>query len=221
MRKVFVLLVVVFLALSCAITPVEIAKKAANSSVYVIKVDSLNRVLSTGTGFVIDNEIVVTNVHVVTGGESIYVVTKDKIMYKCDGYVAIDKDDDLVILKVTGLTSPSLILNRDEEIEVGEKVYVMGNPQGFIGTFSEGVISGKRRFDKSDNLQMTACISAGSSGGAVLDSNAHVVGIVVASYSVGQNINFAIPVRYLLELIKEISVPRKISTIEDPISTQE
>ena len=213
MKNLFILLVVVIFTCSCATNPVEIAKKASISSVTVVKVNKSGIMIGSGTGFVIDKETIVTNVHVVSGGESVYIVTDDNLTYKVDGYLAMSEDNDLAILKVSGLNLPSLPLCQKEEVEVGEQIYVIGNPKGFTNTFSEGIISGKRSFETTDNIQITASISFGSSGGAVLNSHAQVVGIIVAMYGEGQNLNFAIPVKYLKELVKKPYVLKDISKI--------
>lgn len=98
--------------------------------------------------------------------------------------------------------------------EIGEKIYAVGNPKGLNGTFSEGIISGVRDIQANNILQITAPISPGSSGGPVLNSSGQVVGIAFSSYSSGQNLNFAIPVKYLLNLKSKIAGLTLISTVK-------
>jgi S1-C subfamily serine protease len=86
---------------------------------------------------------------------------------------------------------------------VGDQVYVVGNPEGLEGTFSQGIVSGIRTFDSDSILQITAPISPGSSGGPVLDSVGNVIGIAVATFKSGQNLNFAVPVSYLKSLLSK------------------
>jgi hypothetical protein len=86
---------------------------------------------------------------------------------------------------------------------VGERVFAVGNPQGLEGTFSEGIVSSIRKVGMHKLLQITAPISPGSSGGPVLNVKGEVIGVSVATYRGGQNLNFAIPVNYLKALLSE------------------
>jgi len=83
----------------------------------------------------------------------------------------------------------------------GDEIYVIGNPEGLEGTFSKGVISGIRSIDGRSYFQITAPISPGSSGGPVLNASGEVIGVAVASWRTGQNLNFAIPVFYVRSLL--------------------
>jgi len=86
--------------------------------------------------------------------------------------------------------------NRDA---VGDVVYVAGNPEGFEGTFSQGIVSALRG---SEYFQITAPISHGSSGGPVLNNRGEVIGVAAGIFSQGQNLNFAIPVSKLAPMLK-------------------
>jgi S1-C subfamily serine protease len=94
------------------------------------------------------------------------------------GYPSIDESG----------TAP-LQLNSDSPVTIGDTVYVVGNPEGLEGTFSQGIISGIRAQGESEILQITAPISSGSSGGPVLNRNGQVIGVAVGVWKVGQNLN--------------------------------
>src|SRR5262249_3421737 len=85
---------------------------------------------------------------------------------------------------------------------IGDEVYVVGNPEGLEGTFSQGIISSLRG---NDYIQITAPISHGSSGGPVLNKNGEVIGVAVGLIEEGQNLNFAIPVSKLTQLLNRKS----------------
>ena len=70
---------------------------------------------------------------------------------------------------------------------------LFGNPQGLEGTFSQGIVSSIRVLGADKILQITAPISPGSSGGPVLNEKGQVIGVSVATFRGGQNLNFAIP----------------------------
>ncbi|MFZ2330573.1 MAG: S1C family serine protease, partial [Atribacterota bacterium] len=130
-------------------------------------------------------------------------IVGQKINYNIDGYTAIDLNHDLIILRVPGIISSNLPLGNSDSVQVGETVYVAGNPQGLEGTFSHGIVSGIRLVGNDKLLQITAPISPGSSGGPVLNNRGEVIGISFASFSDGQNLNFAIPSNYLKPLINK------------------
>jgi hypothetical protein len=99
---------------------------------------------------------------------------------------------------------------------VGDTVFVVGNPLGLEGTFSTGIISGVRHIDDDSILQMTAPISPGSSGGPVMDSSGVVIGIAEATFTSGQNLNFAVPGYYLSKLLVSVSKQLSIAPLERP-----
>ena len=211
----FIFLLIIAIVKLSAQSATEIAKIAINSTVSIVALDQTSQPLGYGSGFIIDDELVATNVHVIEGCNSGYVIRNgEQKKYVISGYVAIDKINDLVILKVVGLIGPKLNLGTEVFPEIGEKIYAVGNPKGLNGTFSEGIISGIR--DKANNqvLQITAPISPGSSGGPVLNSNGAVIGVAFASFSSGQNLNFAIPVKYLTLLKSNTGTVVSLSSVK-------
>lgn len=207
-RNLAVLMMFLFSGLitGFAQTPEGIAKKALRSTV-LLKMQHANGQLSLGSGFFIEGGLIATNYHVIKDAKrgTAKLIGQEK-RFAIDGCVAQDKDRDLAILKVTGLHAPALPLGNSDNVQVGETVYAVGNPRGLEGTFSPGAISSIRSEGNTvihgEILQITAPISPGSSGGAVLNSRAQVIGIAVASRIDGQNLNFAIPSNYLDDLRK-------------------
>lgn len=196
-------------------TATEIAKTGIKSTVSIVALDKISQPLGYGSGFIIDDETIATNVHVIEGSNSAYVLLNgQEKKYTVDGYVAIDKTNDLVILKVSGLYGDKLTLGSETIPEIGEKIYAVGNPKGLSGTFSEGILSGVRELTTNKVLQITAPISPGSSGGPVLNSSGQVVGIAFASFTSGQNLNFAIPVKYLINLKSKIGTVTSLFTVK-------
>ena len=211
MKPILILSIVVvcFVNPSLAQDASLIYKKTVNSTVTIITDDG-----SQGSGFFVAPNIIATNYHVMEGATraSCYLNNSDT-EYKIDGYVGIDKSVDLILLKVSTLNKPAIKL-AVSTASIGQKVYVIGSPQGLPATISDGIISGMRDFEGNKLLQMTASISPGSSGGPVLNSIGELLGISVSQLSDGQNLNFAIPKSYLQILLDfKKDTPTALSTL--------
>jgi hypothetical protein len=202
-------------ALAVEQTAQQIAKKAFPSVVLLVLEDSNGQSVSLGSGFFVKQGIIATNLHVLEGASRGYAkLVGKKEKYTIEGTVGIDPEHDLVILKVQSKISPSLALGDSSSIEVGETVYAVGNPQGLEGTFSQGIVSSVRDIGEDRILQITAPISPGSSGGPLLNTNSQVIGVSVATYKEGQNLNFAIPSNYLKTLISKTGDVKKLSGLK-------
>ena len=192
-----------------SLTSREIAEIALGSTVHLATINTKGG--STGSGFFVGPNQIATNYHVIEAilneGAlgSVKLVGKDEI-YAIEDIVSFDKEKDLAIIKVrevkgTGIDVPALRLGDSDAVQIGDKVYVAGNPEGLEGTFSDGIISAIRGNSTDKIFQMTAPISPGSSGGPVLNNSGKVIGISVGGMEHGQNLNFAIPVNYLKLLV--------------------
>lgn len=185
-----------------------IAQNTLRSTVLIVTKDENSQTLGLGSGCIIGYELVATNVHVIENAKYVYV---DEL--KSSGYVAIDKFNDLVIIKVPGLRNISLNFST-QNVEVGESVYVAGNPSGLKGSFSDGLISGIRDFNGRNLIQISAPISPGSSGGPVVNRNSELIGISVGGMKNGENLNFCIPVLFLRTLILNQETPKAYNLIK-------
>ena len=156
-----------------ALTVPEIAEIALDSTVY-LRVKKPENQVGSASGFVIGEGLIVTSYHVIedmlTGSTARLV--NSALIYPIEAIVAADKAHDLVILKSSGISAPPLLLGDSDIVRIGDTVYVTGNPEEYIGTFSVGYISAIQLSDPfvADKvLQMTAPVSHGSSGGPVLE----------------------------------------------------
>ena len=193
-----------------ALTPQTIYKIAEDSTVHLGFTDAKgNR--WTGSGFVVRNGHIATNHHVV---DNMWIGFA-KLVGKEEGYpietiLDSDKERDLAIIKVAGIDAPALPLGDSDTVQIGDAVYVAGNPQGLESSFSEGIISAIRGGSTDKLFQMTAPISQGSSGGPVFNEAGEVIGVSFATLHDGQNLNFAIPVNYLKSLANISFTPTPI-----------
>lgn len=183
------------------LTPQEIARRSLSATLVLTMRDRNAQPFAIGSGFFVAEGIVATNAHVIAGARSgtAKALTEDKA-YGVLGVVALDQARDLALLAVEGAGS-LLAVSQEPPPEIGESIFVLGNPEGLAGTFSMGVISAHRVFGSDTLLQITAPISRGSSGGPVLNTRGEVVGVAVAAFRQGQNLNFAVPARWVDSLL--------------------
>ena len=209
--RIIPVIVLVFCTISTvsAQTAPQIAEKALAATVYLEMQDSNGVPLGFGSGFFVGDNLIATNYHVIEGAaRGTAKLVGQFSTYRIEGVTATDKTNDLALLKVTVSGINPLPLGNSSDVKIGETVYVAGNPKGLEGTFSDGIISSRRDPYAKERLQMTAPISPGSSGGPVLNSKGEVIGVSFMTLVSEQNLNFAIPSRYLTELLTE-SKPAK------------
>jgi S1-C subfamily serine protease len=181
----------------------EIAKNCLPSSVSLILEDNFKQPISLGSGFIVEKGKIVTNLHVIEGAKYGYAIVNGSTeKHKIQGYIAVDKQNDLAILSVPTIAQNSLQLDSIRP-DIGEKIYAIGNPKGLSGTISEGIVSGIRNLFDKELIQITAPISPGSSGGPVITNSGQVVGVAVGTLTSGQNLNFAIPSSIILRLMSK------------------
>lgn len=179
-----------------------VARRTLPSVVFIVTRNATDEPVASGSGFFVRPGIIVTNWHLVKNVSKVSFALIGKKEWFSGAIVASDKENDLALIRVVDdVNAPSLPLGDGSAVAIGERVYAVGNPEGFEGTFSEGIISGIRVLNNRRLMQFTAPVSHGSSGGPLISAKGEVVGITVATYSDGQNLNFAIPVGYLKSVI--------------------
>lgn len=199
--------------------------KQSRGSVFLLRLyDASGQEVGGGTGFLVQEGVVVTNDHVVEPASRIEVVLSDERTVDALGIIARDPDNDLALLKVPALGVPPLPVETSATLEPGDRIIVLGNPLGLSGTVSDGIVAALRPqglgpesrdfFEKTPLIQITAPISSGSSGSPVLNSRGAVVGVAVSQYVYGQNLNFAIPADSLIALMAR----RPLDQLESPLT---
>lgn len=154
---------------------------------------------SSGSGCIISSKgLILTSSHVILGSRDITVKTADGETYKAQVLKRMGSDNDLTILKIdTKKPLNTIKMGNSSLVKVGQKVLAIGNPFGFNGTLTQGIVS---RIDKVRNkIQTDAAINPGSSGGPLLNTSGEVIGINQAIYNPDNNtsnigIGFAIPI---------------------------
>jgi len=166
-----------------------------------------------GSGVVLDPKgIVVTNEHLISRAITIRVKFTNRQEYDAT-VLAADPELDIALLKVHSdkVDVPFLRVTRKKPVRVGEKAIVIGNPYGLSSTVTTGVISALGRNLRINDrvyvnlIQTDAAINPGSSGGALLDGEGNLLGIVTAIYEEGKGIGFAIPIEDVQTMLSEFS----------------
>lgn len=154
----------------------------------------------TGSGVVITPDgYVLTNSHVVAGAKSLQVKFRDGITHHAT-LVGEDPPTDLAVIRVDTSGLAYVTIGDSGKLRAGQFVIAIGNPLGFDSTVSIGVVSALGRALRSRDgrlieniIQHTAPLNPGNSGGPLVDSRGHVVGVNTAIIAMAQGIGFAIP----------------------------
>ena len=170
-----------------------IVRQAGRAVVSIRVYDTAGTQIGLGSGFLVEGGRVVTNSHVVNGAARAEVFDSDGQLLGTTQYAeSLSTTVDLAVLPRMGSIPASIPLSVYVP-SVGERVVVIGAPEGLTNTVSDGIVSAFRNWEGRRWMQITAPISSGSSGGPVLNSRGEVVGVSVAMLRQGQNLNFAIP----------------------------
>jgi len=173
--------------------------------------DQDTRQRSLGSGFIISRDgYVLTNNHVISGADEIYVSLSDgQGEYKAR-LVGKDDNTDIALIKVEAKKDdfPVAILGDSDALEIGDWVIAIGNPFGFGHTLTQGIVSAKARVigaGSYDNfIQTDAAINPGNSGGPLINMDGEVVGINTAIVMSGQGIGFAIPINIAKQILQDL-----------------
>lgn len=151
---------------------------------------------SSGSGVILKEDgTFVTCFHVIANADYIMAKLEDGSIYYVNGFRYINPLSDVAILTLdTTRKFTPIAINPMNNLKIGEKVYAISNPQGLQFVFSDGMIN---QYTK-DYIQFSAPISSGSSGGALLNRNGYLLGIITSQFnpSESQNMNFALPNEY-------------------------
>lgn len=163
--------------------------------------------LSSGTGCIIDpSGIILTSSHVVDDAPSVQVTISTGEVFKGKTISVMGKDNDLALVKISAKkVLPTIELGDSEKVKVGQRVLAIGNPFGFSGTLTTGIVS---RIDYAKKkIQTDAAINPGNSGGPIINIHGEVIGISQSIYNPDNNISnigigFAVPINEAKNFIK-------------------
>src|SRR5690348_2576599 len=167
-----------------------------------------------GSGFIIDNQgHILTNHHVIAGARQVEVTLWNKKKYRAE-VIGSDRQKDLAVLQIPAKNLTPAVLGDSKTLEVGQKVYAIGNPFGLSGTMTRGIISSIRSvrgpegnaIDKA--IQTDAAINPGNSGGPLLNSRGEVIGInsmiLTGGAEQSAGVGFAIPINSAKAVLNDL-----------------
>ena len=171
-------------------------EKINPSEIYANNVDSMAYIETnkgSGSGiFIKEDGTLLTCFHVIADADWIKVTLNNGSGYYVNGFRYINPLEDIAILTLDTTDKFKPIKISHSTPKVGEKIYTISNPQGLHFAFSDGMVSQIT----PDYLQFSAPISQGSSGGALLNEQGELTGVITSTYKDSQNINFALPNSY-------------------------
>jgi len=171
--------------------------KTVSPSIYLIVAAKDERTLKRmksvyeGSAVAISPTLALTNCHIVARHKTIILVQKKS--EDVARVVASDPKTDRCVIETASLKMhPVHGVRPFADLNVGEKVYTIGNPSGLEATLGEGLVSGLREEDGVRYVQTSAPISPGSSGGGLFDERGNLLGITTFTLADTENLNFAI-----------------------------
>src|SRR5450631_210919 len=168
-----------------------------------------------GSGFILDAAgHVLTNYHVIENARQVEVTLHNRKKYSAS-VVGTDRSHDLAIIQIKAPDLAPMVLGDSRNLQVGQKVYAIGNPFGLAGTLTSGIVSSIRSVQEPNGvnideaIQTDAAINPGNSGGPLLNSHGEVIGIntmIAGTPGVDQSagIGFAIPINTAKAVLNDL-----------------
>jgi S1-C subfamily serine protease len=180
----------------------QVVERVSPSAVSILVGKGDGQIAGVASGVIIRSDgVLLTANHVVKGMREVQVRLKSGEVYDQVELIAADERRDVAALRIAASGLPVLNMGNSANAASGATVFVVSNAVGLPWTASSGILSATRMADDVPGagsgyriLQFTAPLSPGSSGGVLVDAEAKILGIVVGSLSVGQNVNFAVPI---------------------------
>ena len=187
--------------------------------------------MGLGSGFIIESDgYVLTNHHVISGADKITVRLNDRREFDAE-LIGSDVRSDLALLKVRAEGLPTLHLDRDDNLKVGEWVLAIGSPFGLDYSVSQGIVSAMgRSLPSSQNenyvpfIQTDVAINPGNSGGPLFDLDGNVVGInsqIFTQSGGSMGLSFAIPASVARNVVSQLKEHGVVSRGWLGVSVQE
>ena len=182
-------------------TTEQLAASARKSVVMILASGRTGKPEGVGTGFVVGDGLVATNMHVIGEARAIIVQTSDGKRYEATTVHATDRGADLAVIRIDVKDLPALELGDSDEVKQGREVVSLGNPRGLEYSVAGGVVSARRDIDGRSMIELRMPVEPGNSGGPLLDTRGRVQGVVTLKSAVTENLGYAMPINALKPLL--------------------
>ncbi len=166
-----------------------------------------------GSGFIIDKEgHILTNYHVIADARQVEVTLHNRKKYKAT-IIGTDQAHDLAVIQIKATDLVPAVMGDSSHLQVGQKVYAIGNPFGLAGTMTRGIVSSIRPVREPNGatideaIQTDAAINPGNSGGPLMNWHGEVIGIntmILSSVNQNAGIGFAIPINTAKAVLNDL-----------------
>jgi S1-C subfamily serine protease len=166
-----------------------------------------------GSGFVIDKDgHILTNYHVIADARQVDVTLHNRKKYKAT-VIGTDPAHDLAVIQIKADGLVPAVLGDSHNLQVGQKVYAIGNPFGLAGTMTRGIVSSIRPVREpsgatiDEAIQTDAAINPGNSGGPLMNWHGEVIGIntmILSNANQSAGIGFAIPINTAKAVLNDL-----------------
>ena len=224
------LFIVSFIFFFCGIKPtyalsLEKISQLNQNTVVTVNVLREDGKTASATGFVISPQgYIATAAHVLDKAKLVNLTFSNGAISEEARVVAVSKKPriDLAILQVSVNYMPSVTFKNSNTVQAGQQIAVIGSPKRLQNSITNGLVSQLRNVEEVPFFQISAPISPSSSGSPVFNEDGQVVGIAISSLEEQnvQNINFALPSNYLLQIMSENSITPQIAKGKEPTKVQ-
>lgn len=196
------------------LTAAEISQKCSDAVFYLATYsdEGYSTASMSGSGFFIsDSGVAATSYHVIENARSARVTLTTGEQFNVTHVIYADRVNDFAVLKVEGVTTngkakgsfPYLEMGDSSEVKNGDVIYTIGSPLGMQNSISDGIVGNSSRTRNGvEQIQITAAVSFGSSGSALINESGKVIGIIRSAFEDSQSISGAVPIN----LVKSVDI---------------
>jgi regulator of sirC expression with transglutaminase-like and TPR domain len=179
----------------------QLAASARKSVVRILATGRTGKQEGVGTGFVVGDGLIATNMHVIGEARPITVQMSDGKRHDVTAVHATDRAADLAVIRIDVQDLPALELGNSDDVKQGREVVSLGNPRGLEYSVANGVVSARRDIDGRSMIELRMPVEPGNSGGPLLDTFGRVQGVVTLRSAVTDNLGYAMPINALKPLL--------------------
>ncbi len=182
--------------------PQELVSQVKRAVVIVSALDQNGKLFRQGSGFFIDPNTIVTNLHVIESANRIQIKTFNGLEKTIQSVISSDAKADLAIMQIDAPVADTSSLHvTDIAAAEGDGVVVVSHPKGSRWKVTSGRVGATWNFEHlGSRMQITASLAQGSSGGPVVNLQGHLIGIAVMHVAGADDLDFAVPVERLKNL---------------------